>query len=357
MKENLQMNKNAQDSLLNKEKELSNCNFIKTTLMLFIVFCHSICFWNGDWFTQNPIISANKVAKIANWAGEFHVYLFTLISGYIFYFLKQEKGKYNNFKLFIKNKAKRLLLPYVFAAVFWVIPISIYFFHYDLKMIITFYAMAISPSQLWFLFMLFDLFIVFWILAEFLENNFFYGVFISLALYGLGIVGNLFIPNIFQVWTACQYFFFFWMGFIIRQYGSFWLNKLPAIVWMIIDIILFVFVEYICMKDAIVFKLISIGVRFILRVIGVIMSFSILQKVANTFKWQTNKIFSLISNFNMPIYLFHQQIIYYTITYLNGKIHPYWNMLINFVLSLSISLLISYIIKQFKPGKILIGIK
>lgn len=48
---------------------------------------------------------------------------------------------------------------------------------------------------------------------------------------------------------------------------------------MIIDIILFVFVEYICMKDAIVFKLISIGVRFILRVIGVIMSFSIYKKL------------------------------------------------------------------------------
>jgi len=33
-----------------REKELENCTFIKTILMVIIVIYHSMLFWNGTWF-------------------------------------------------------------------------------------------------------------------------------------------------------------------------------------------------------------------------------------------------------------------------------------------------------------------
>lgn len=39
--------------------------------------------------------------------------LFTAISGFVFAYLYNELGKYREFLPFVKNKARRLLLPYV----------------------------------------------------------------------------------------------------------------------------------------------------------------------------------------------------------------------------------------------------
>lgn len=65
----------------------------------------------------------------------------------------------------------------------------------------------------------------------------------------------------------------------------------------------------------------------------------------------------LLSKNSMTIYLFHQQIIYFTILWLNGKVNPYVNSFINFVVSLFLSSLISTMLMKFKVTRILIGEK
>jgi len=83
--------------------------------MILIVFYHSILFWNGNWFTKNPVYSSNILVYIAEWLNSFHIYGFTIVSGYIFYYLKYEKGKYIRFITFIKGEAKQLLISYIFV--------------------------------------------------------------------------------------------------------------------------------------------------------------------------------------------------------------------------------------------------
>ena len=61
---------------------------------------------------------------ISDFVNAFHIYGFTFISGFLFYYLKIEKIKYEDFVLFSKNKAKRLLAPYVFVCTVWVAPIT-----------------------------------------------------------------------------------------------------------------------------------------------------------------------------------------------------------------------------------------
>lgn len=158
--------------------ELNNCRFVKTILMFLVILYHSIVFWSGDWFTIEKIaFPSNSLSIFSQWLNSFHVYAFTLVSGYIFFSLKIENGKYQKYGMFLINKLKRLVLPACFITLLWVIPISVYFYHYKLDEIITKFLLANSPSQLWFLWMLFWVFVLFWPLSSvFKRSNIFVGV-------------------------------------------------------------------------------------------------------------------------------------------------------------------------------------
>lgn len=141
---------------------LGNCNFAKTVLMLFVVLCHSAAFYGGNWFSACPTSEINTfLALLSSWLGTFHVEGFTLISGYIYYHIKYEKKGYPDFREYIRNKSNRLLIPYVSISLFWVIPIGSIFYSYSFYDVIEKYVLGESPSQLWFLLMLFNVFLIY----------------------------------------------------------------------------------------------------------------------------------------------------------------------------------------------------
>ena len=287
----------------------------------------------------------------------FHIYGFTFVSGYLFYFLKYEKGKYYHFPSFAVNKAKRLLVPYVFVSIFWIIPFSVYFYHLDAMEIINRYALGTSPSQLWFLLMLFCVFLIFHTLSEFFLKHNISGVIVVIVFYGIGLVGSMVLPNIFQIFRACSYISLFWLGFKIRQYGSRWLRRIPAIVWLAVDVLLFAVTQYLSGFDGIIFTLLILVFDFVLHIVGALMAFVVLQKVADRVKWKESKVFRFLSTSSMPVYLFHQQVIYIFITWLNGLINPYLHTGVNFIGAMTVSLLISTILMKFKWSRLLIGEK
>ena len=212
--------------------------------MLLVVAYHCMVFWTGTWFTGKPLVDSNFISTVSLWMNSFHIYGFALVSGYLFYFMKCEKGKYSSFIPFAVNKVKRLLVPYIFASLVWVIPFAVYFFHFDAADIITRYVVAISPNQLWFLLMLFFVFMIFYPLASFFEDHNSGGAFTVLVFCGIGLLGLRIIPNIFQVLKACTYLPLFWLGFKIRQYGSQAIMKIPSLIWITVDVLLFTLVQY-----------------------------------------------------------------------------------------------------------------
>lgn len=339
------------------QKELSNCTFVKTSLMFLVVFYHSIIFWTGTWFGGEPFYNSFILSTLSRWLNSFHIYGFALVSGYLFYFLKCENGKYTSFTAFAVKKAKRLLLPYVFVSVIWVIPFALHYQNYDVIEIIKKYALGISPSQLWFLLMLFFVFMIFYPLTSFFEKHNAGGSIVVLAIYGIGLVGSVKLPNIYQIFTACMYLPLFWLGFKIRQYGSKVLMKIPSLVWIAGDVLLFIFVQYLSRFDATIIKLLNLGLSFLLHIIGALMAFVVLQKLANKVNWKESKVFTLLSKNSMSVYLFHQQIIYVFITLLNGVINPYLHAGINFIGAMVISLIISTLLMKFKWTRFLIGEK
>lgn len=63
---------------------LKNCTFVKTILMILVILGHACDFWVGDWFTCNPLIKSQTISVFATWLNSFHIFAFTLVSGYIF---------------------------------------------------------------------------------------------------------------------------------------------------------------------------------------------------------------------------------------------------------------------------------
>ena len=326
--------------------------------MLLVVVYHCILFWTGTWFTtQEPIRQSTLLPILSSWMNSFHIYGFTLISGYLFFFLKYEKRQYTKFYPFIVNKARRLLIPYIFVASVWVIPISQIFSEYTPTEVISKYVLGTSPSQLWFLLMLFGVFMLFYPLSDFFKKRTIAGAVVVILFYGVGLIGQYAHINFFQIFRACVYIPFFWLGFKIRQYGSCYLRKIPALVWLVVDILLFGVTKFLSTLDGIIFVLLHQGFSFALHIVGALMAFVLLQKLAKCIEWKDNKTFKFLSAHSMPVYLFHQQIIYIFLSCLNGKVDPYTHSFVNFIGAMAISLLISSFLMRFKWTRFLIGEK
>lgn len=339
------------------DKMLDNCYFVKTVLMLLVVFYHSILFWGGSWIDNQPVIFKSKFLSIlAVWLNTFHIYGFTLVSGYIFQYLKYEKDKYQKFFPFIVNKVKRLLVPYVFVAIIWVIPISYVLFSYTSKDIILKYVLCTGPSQLWFLWMLFDVFCFVWIISNWLKNDFI-AIFISCVSWLIGYVCGTLFPNIFCIWTAFNYLPFFILGMKLREKKKFFFYKVPIILFVFIQLLLFAVYQLTSSNGTIIYKLVNLIVLYNDHIFGALMSFFALQWLATKVDWKNSKLFVIFSKYSMTIYLFHQQIIYFTIIWINGKVNLYVHSFVNFVVALVLSSFICILLMKFKVTRILVGEK
>lgn len=343
----------------NEDGILEKCNFIKVIMMLIVILCHCVSLWaRGGWFNQPPAQSSGILAFISEWFGTFHIYTFIFISGYLFYYLKLERNKYKTFGNLIKNKSKRLLVPYVITAVIWVIPFQILFFNSSVNDILQKYLLAIAPSQLWFVVMLFVVFILFYPLTNFFEkSNIFIGGAFCLILYLIGIIGPSYVPNVFNIWSALKYFIFFYFGFIIRKYKNNFVCKIPWFIYLILQIGLFSIYYYIVsVRAGTIYKILSLAIHPICSVLGVLMIITFV-KAINTKKLETTKIYKLLLNHNFTMYLFHQQIIYITISLLNGYVNSYLLVAINLTVSILGSLIISVLISKIPKIRNLFGYK
>ena len=342
------------------ETSLVNCNFVKTILMLIVIFGHSIAFWTQNWLDIEVIIPCPILGYGYSWINSFHIYGFALVSGYIFTF-KIMKGGYKEYLSFLLNKAKRLLVPYVFVMITWVAPISTLLFNWDLVYVAKKYLLAINPSQLWFLWMLMGVFAIVWPMRMVMIEKPLTGWAIALVFYGIGLIGKCFLPNVFCIWTACQYIPFFFLGMIIRvkedKHEKLILEALPWYCWTIVYSLLFVGTIIVRRNGETVWSLIAIVLNFVLHIIGAVMAWTTLQALADKVNWKNSKVFKRFSTYSMPMYLFHQQIIYFTIVLLNGKINPWINAGVNFAAALVGSYFLSSILMRWKTTRFLIGEK
>lgn len=338
-----------------KEK-LNEISLLKTSMMILVVLYHSCLFYTGTWFTYvTPAYSAKFLTYFTYILNTFHIQAFTMASGFLFYYLKA-KGKYNDCMNDIKRRAKRLLVPLVFTLILWVIPIYIKFYGINQKILINKFLLLVSPSQLWFLPMLFLIFCFFEIFSDKIKINvrgLTYCYIITTILgYGLQLLD----VNYFQINTAIRYILYFYLGGLL-YYNRDKINKKEILYLAIGTIIILIFLLITKDTGIKLLKYINILITPVLSLCEVSLIYFLYDWLVNNKKINlNNRLYKILEDNSFGIYLFHQQVVYICILLLNGLVHPIIQCILAFIISLSISLIMSIVFKKFKITRFMFGV-
>ena len=123
--------------------------YMRVIAMLMVIFYHSVCFYTRIWGAEYLYVPAWQF--VASFLNYIDMPAFVFISGYLYAFMKFEKGKYGNERTFLKEKAKRLMIPYI---VWTAINIMLIPSTFSVAWIFKGY------SHLWFLMMLMMVFVI-----------------------------------------------------------------------------------------------------------------------------------------------------------------------------------------------------
>lgn len=223
------------------------------------------------------------------------------------------------------------------------------------------YVLCISPSQLWFLWMLFWVFEISWPLWRLLSNQGFKGLLTAGILFCVGVLGSMVLPNFFMIWTGCQYVIFFYLGIQIRlkhQNGyKVYISSVPWWMWGLIYTVLFVMVEYNSFPETPFFKCMNLGLLTLEHLVGAVMAFVVLGKFAGRVRWRNSVWFMSLVACSLGMYLFHQQIVYVTLWLFNGRFVPFIHAVLNFVVASLLSWGLTALLLKFPVSAFLVGSK
>lgn len=278
------------------------------------------------------------LAKICNFIYGFHMPLYFFISGAIYHLCIYELEKYKDKIKYVKNKTKRLIIPYFIFGLFYVTP-TMYLLNLTNDNLITYVLKNILFCQdsrhLWFLYYLFIYFMITYFI---LKNSDKLNKLIPTTL----ILFLISIMNIPMISNYTLYYMFFLLGFAIDKYFNKiqnFINTHKVISRTLLSILLFIYI--LLLNNNIHMTLINI--------VGTFLFFGIFILIPI----QNNAIFNFIKKYSMGIYLFHPMIIYIIFSYFQININPIIFCLIVFVITTSISIFLTFIAKSLKLSFIL----
>lgn len=161
----------AKTTILSHEKttgsRLHEVDFLRASAIILVILYHTYRIFDLEAFN----IEENRALFCVKWILDhviafFRMPLLIFVSGYMFAFLKLKKGKYEDSKRLIKQKFKRLLLPYfVFAPITYIC--------YNLWKSDAIESYLCPIGHLWFIVMLFWCFSITQILSKILDLRIF----------------------------------------------------------------------------------------------------------------------------------------------------------------------------------------
>ncbi len=333
-----------------KDKSIS---IIKTYMMIAVVLYHSMMFYTGtSWFTYiEPKGHFKIIELLAFFLNSFHVATFVAASGYLFFYKNYNSDK----KKIIKKKIDRLILPFIFTTICWVLPFEMIFFKPNIKNIFLKFFLATSPRQLWFLLMLFWNFVVFAYVIKkikFNKKTLLIMYFISSI---LGVAISKLTLDIFQIGNAIQYLLYFYFGgFLYHKKNYIEINK--KIFMIVIIPIILLYPSYLLnISNSLFAKIIYHLIMPCIKCCEILIIFIIARKIAQ-FKINNTKINEILENNSFGIYLFHQQIIYVIITIINNKLNVITQITISLIISILLSIVICNILRKNKISKKMFGL-
>lgn len=340
---------------IDKKAELAIMTPFKTLMMVLVVVIHSTALWTGNWF-GSPAEESPALGTLSIWLGTFCVPAFFFASGYIYSYLKRETTRYSNSLSVIKRKALRLLVPYCFVSAVWCGPVWALIFGPD--RVVEKFILGGSPSQLWFLLALFWLFVIseamHLLFPRLMERDWFV-LGSCVVLYCAGIaLGKLLPIDLWQVATSFQYVPFFLVGYVFRRCNTdhFWAAS--PLLFAAIDILLLLLGDFAPSLGG-AGRLASSVLALLARFAGVALALSLLPLLSGL----TDRLKGgALERDSLTVYLFHQQLIWVVLLFLNRPgIPPVLVAIAAFAFSLVVSLLIAEFLGRFKATRFLLGQK
>lgn len=330
---------------MTKNNKLEFINFLYVIGALLVVLGHSTANYLGNWGAPN-LLESNSAIIVHDYIYTFHMPLFFAISGYVYKF-NLDKGKYKDFIPFVSQKARRLLVPYIIIGLFYVSPIKLVLGDYTinnfLKSILINIGLAAGPSQLWYLFSLFNIFVIFYFLNKyfFSGNNkrrnhlIFLLIFVSFTTFiNTGL-------SVFQIEATLNNLLFFHIGYLLCNFQSEHANVgIKTVMFLCLHLLTFILSLYF------VIPLLD----FVLTLLGLTAYYFLAIWATKTFKNLNNhSSYTTLRKYNLEIYLYHQQLIQLLLLSKSFRLLPPWiNIAITFIFSIAISITIGYIINNIK---------
>ena len=304
--------------------------------ILFVVLGHV----TNMYFPNGLVPMANHpkgLMLISSFLYSFHMPLFVFVSGAVYSFLYEILGKRYGLKRMILTKTKRLLIPYLFFGFAIMLPLMVGCGFRESFMDYAYHGIFLSKDSrhLWFVLMLFEVFIVFWVMrriAEMIKLPKWTLLFLSFVLM---LVSNK-IPYVFQLSMAAKYLFWFTLGYIFMIHKDVYKEYVFGGVFPGIILILYLIEnEHLDVRVSL-FSTIS-------AVAGIMLIYFISSKM----KGEGNSFIGLIVKNSFGIYLIHVPIIYLMFYGFHSyHVSPYLFSLIVFLLSIGISVLVTIALRK-----------
>lgn len=322
--------------------KLHDVALLRTIAIISLVAWHSYCAYICWDLAESPINEFYTIL-FAFLTPDANMPLFTFISGYLFCYLVVFKGKYGDFKSFLKNKVNRLLIPYIVLG-----------FTINMTQIGRQNPVEIltgTPNHLWYCLMLFYCFIACWIIEKWNRLLNIWAMCISLLLV-LVVGGKNIIPTPLGIYMPLYYYGYFYMGFMFFKYK----DKMLDYINKYMLLLLFTYVASSIVKLYVSQILLINTIAFLL----IIMWFSNLEKIhksAQSSLCVKNSI-ELIGRYSFGIYVFHQWMIWNITRYpgMSPFLREHYIMfpLLLFVSVFFVSMLLTHISLKTRLGRYLL---
>lgn len=348
----------------------SHISALKVLGLILVVLGHSLGVYNVLW-VYSSIVKAPLFHLLDLYISSFHIKLFLFVSGYLYCYGKLNKKQYKKNKDFFINKAKRLLIPYFFIALIYMVPIQLWIkygpYQNQSLLDIVFKGIILGkfPDHLWYVMMIFNVFVIFKLLLEKLTSKYSM-VSILAVLFLLNLTSMKVIPDFFQLPTTFKNLIYFYIGYIVfanqdklkrfitKKY-AFAFFTAHLFVWSINTY--FRSTSYVKMAKL---KPIFVTNDFIMGVLGIFFCYIFIYlyfQNNNDPNINKNYIYRYLNQYNFSIYLLHEPIIFIILSkYAPTLINPIILVSLCFFGSILISILLSKIIERIKIIRPVIGL-
>lgn len=332
------------------------------TVLVVIGHCTSLYLINKNGVQNlNFLTSIEKLTEIVKKIiYSFHMPLFVSLSGAVFSITIY---KQKELSFFIVKKFKRLFVPFIIVGIFILLPVRLLTGYYcegfNYKIIIHDYLFAYDINYLWYLIMLFELEIIFYLIYRYRKKYCLKNFWLLIILFIISILSFIIPTFPMQINKVLEFGFWFYVGGLINDnkkslpsdrlrllvLALIWIGSFVSYTWIEINVLSY-------NKMVIILKLIKMIIRYVMEGAAILLIYSIFVK----HPMKDNIIYRSIDYNSMVIYLLHCPIIY-VYKYVLSKISNITNissllyvllLILGIILSISLSVLINCLCRWFK---------